>query len=284
MRFSFIIIVLNGIPFIEAVLSSIYDRAHEIIIVEGAVENCKFAANPDGSSKDGTVEFIKAFFDPDNKISLIQGSWPEKCEMQNKAIEVATGDYIWLVDSDEVYKKEDIDTVNEMLEDDPTITQMNFPVFHFWKGFDYIISSEILEKDALGFSRIFKLEKPCHFTTHRPPTLLLEGRKKCTNNIHPIVSSGLKAKEVYLYHYSYVLVEQVKQKITLYKYYGWEKYWNINLDDWYNNCFLKWTPENKEVIEKDYPIWTGDRNSITRRFERSHPSSMSSIMAKIEGK
>jgi hypothetical protein len=41
LRFSFVMIVLNGIPLIEYSLKSIYDFAHEIIIVEGAVQDCK---------------------------------------------------------------------------------------------------------------------------------------------------------------------------------------------------------------------------------------------------
>ena len=122
MKISYVMIVLNGMPFIEASLKSIYDSAYEIIIVEGAVKQCMFAANADGSSKDGTVEFIKAFPDPGKKVKLIQGIWPEKCEMQNKAVKIATGDYIWLVDSDEVYKKKDIEVIIGMLDVDPTIT------------------------------------------------------------------------------------------------------------------------------------------------------------------
>ncbi len=104
-RFSFVMIVLNGMPFIEYSLKSVYDFAHEIIIVEGAVENCMFAANADGSSTDGTVEFIESFPDPQNKIKLVRSRWPEKCEMQNEALKHVTGDYVWLIDSDEVYKR-----------------------------------------------------------------------------------------------------------------------------------------------------------------------------------
>ncbi|MCP4745727.1 MAG: hypothetical protein GY874_06235, partial [Desulfobacteraceae bacterium] len=52
-KFSIVMIVLNGMPFIEAALKSIYGAAHEIIIVEGAVEKCMFSANSDGSSTDG---------------------------------------------------------------------------------------------------------------------------------------------------------------------------------------------------------------------------------------
>ena len=68
--FSFVMIVLNGMPFIENSLKSIYEFAHEIIIIEGAVEKCMFAANVNGSSIDGTVEFIKSFPDTQNKIKF----------------------------------------------------------------------------------------------------------------------------------------------------------------------------------------------------------------------
>jgi len=61
MKISYVIIVLNGMPYLEAALKSIYKSAHEIIIIEGAVINCQFAANEAGSSWDGTVECAKSF-------------------------------------------------------------------------------------------------------------------------------------------------------------------------------------------------------------------------------
>ncbi len=130
-KMSFIMIVLNGMPFIKASLGSIYKSAYEIIIVEGAEEQCMFAANSDGSSNDGTVEFIKSYPDPDKKIKLIQGKWIDKCEMQNKAVEIATGDYIWLIDSDEVYKEEAIEIIYQILNENPTVYQINIPLIHF---------------------------------------------------------------------------------------------------------------------------------------------------------
>jgi len=273
MKISYVMIVLNGMPFIEASLKSIYDSAYEIIIVEGAVKQCMFAANPDGSSKDGTVEFIKAFPDPKKKIKLIQGIWPEKCEMQNKAVKIATGDYIWLVDSDEVYKKKDIEVIIGMLDADPTITQINFSLFHFWKGFEYVLSSPIL-KSHPGFFRVFKLDKPCYFTTHRPPTFLLQRYKKTTYQMNRVENSVMVKKGIFIYHYSYVSDSQVKQKVELYKKYGWDKFWKMDLDDWFNNCYLKWTVANRETVEAKYPVWTGDKRSRTELFLGVHPDSI----------
>ena len=110
-RFSFVTIVLNGMPFIEHALKAVYPFAHEIIVVEGAVENCQFAANSDGSSRDGTVDCIRNMPDPSGKIRLLQGKWPEKCEMQNAALAHVTGDYVWLMDSDEIYRSEDLEKI-----------------------------------------------------------------------------------------------------------------------------------------------------------------------------
>lgn len=276
MKISFVIIVLNGMPFIEAALKSIYEFAYEIIIIEGAVEKCKFAANPDGSSKDGTVECINSFPESLAKIKLVQGQWPEKCEMQNRALELCLGDYVWLIDSDEIYKKKDIDVIIKMLGRDSTITEVRFPVFHFWRGFDYIISSRPLANAF--FCRIFKLDRPCFFTTHRPPTLFWKQQSKTTAEMNVLQASVLREKGIYLYHYSYVLELQVKQKVELYKRYGWDKIWGLDLDNWYSDCFLKWSPENKNEIERRHGIWTCDKDSGTERFLGIHPKSIIEVM------
>jgi len=272
-------IVLNGMPFIKASLTAIYDSAYEIIIVEGAVRKCMFAANSDGSSVDGTVEFIKSFPDPKNKIRLIQGKWLEKCNMQNRALKFITGDWVWLVDSDEVYKKEDIDLIIEFLKNHKNITQVNLPPIHFWKGGDYALDSEILEKSE-GFRRIFKVHRPCHFVTHRPPTMRwgLGHESRTTDKMEVLNPSVLSDLGVFLYHYSYINEVQVKQKIELYKRYGWGKAWKIDLDDWYKNCFLKWTPETRHKIELEYGIWTCDKNSRTKLFSGKHPKSVRGLL------
>lgn len=280
-KYSFVMIVLNGMPFIEYSLKSVYDFAHEIIIVEGAVEKCLFAASPDGSSKDGTIELIKSFPDPANKIKAIQGRWPEKCEMQNEALKHVTGDYVWLIDSDEVYKSRDLEEIDALLRKDRSITQVNFIFDNFWKGFDYIISSEqffLLESHC---RRVFKFVPGAIFTTHRPPTMVWPGSMQTTEQMHLV--GGLQTRQMGIIpcHYSYVVHEQVRQKIELYRRYGWAKGWKIDLNEWYNGCFLKWTPENRKRIEANYGAWTGDKNSCTISFTGEHPEVMLDYIRKF---
>jgi ADP-heptose:LPS heptosyltransferase/glycosyltransferase involved in cell wall biosynthesis len=282
-RFSFVMIVLNGLPFIEFSLKSIYDFAHQIIIVEGAVENCLFAANPDGSSKDGTVEFLKSFPDPHNKIILIQGIWPEKSEMQNRALAYVTGDYVWLIDSDEVYKRTDLHKIREILAGDPSITQVNFIPESFWKGLDYTIHSEKFFEAGHHARRVFKYLPGALFTTHRPPTLVWPGSARTTEQMHLLDGFSTRRMGITFYHYNYVSPAQVRQKND---YYGRldkaPNRWSFDRNTWYTECFLKWTPQNRHEIEKRYPVWLGDKNSCTRPFTGTHPEVMAGYIHHVE--
>ena len=58
-RISFGIIVLNGEPFIEACIRSLWPHAHEIIVVEGACPGAEMNATPTGHVRDHTVAVIE---------------------------------------------------------------------------------------------------------------------------------------------------------------------------------------------------------------------------------
>ena len=86
---------------------------------------------------------------------------------------------------------------------------------------------------------------------------------------------------IFCYHYSHITQKQVKQKTILYRIYGWERSWQLDLEDWFWNCFLSWTPKNKEYIESIHRIFPMDKNSKTKRFFGTHPKSMDSIIQGI---
>src|SRR5512143_3284299 len=82
---SFGIIVLNGEPFTRYNLRALYPFAHEIIVVEGAVQAAAGIATPDGHSTDGTLEALRRFKaeeDPEGKLQIVtrDGFWSEKDE------------------------------------------------------------------------------------------------------------------------------------------------------------------------------------------------------------
>jgi len=284
-RFSFVMIVLNGMPFIEYSLKSVYDFAHEIIIIEGAVENCMFAANADGSSTDGTVEFIESFPDPQNKVKLIQGRWPEKCEMQNEALKHVTGDYVWLIDSDEVYKRGDLERIRQILASDPSITQVNFMPNNFWKGLDYVVYSSKFFEFSNHFRRLFKFVPGAVFVSHRPPTMVWPGRNTTTEQMHLLDGAKTRQMGLVLFHYNYVLESQVRQKNDYYgRMDGNANFWGIDRRQWYEECFLGWTPANRKQIESRYPVWLGDEHSRTELFTGAHPGVMSDFITDFRSK
>jgi hypothetical protein len=94
--------VFNDAETLPYTLRSIYPYVDCIDIVEGAVYLRRDHANPDGSSPDGTVDVIKNFPDPDNKINLFTGIWKTKEEIQRKLLEVCRGKWMMFIDADEV--------------------------------------------------------------------------------------------------------------------------------------------------------------------------------------
>ena len=40
--------------------------------------------------------------------------------MQNAALEQVTGDYVWLMDADEIYRQSDLEKVRQLVRQDPT--------------------------------------------------------------------------------------------------------------------------------------------------------------------
>src|SRR5688572_53959 len=129
-RISFGMIVLNGEPFVRYNLRALYPFAHQIIVVEGATPGAAAIASPDGHSTDGTLETLqhfKAEEDPENKLTIItrDGFWPEKDEMSQAYAELATGDYLWQIDTDEFYLPRDMERVLLLLQANPDITAMS---------------------------------------------------------------------------------------------------------------------------------------------------------------
>lgn len=216
-------IVLNGEPFIKYNLENLYPHAHEILIVEGAVQKFKHAATSDGHSLDSTVRIIKEFPDPEKKIKLIQneGFWPEKDEMSNAYMACCTGDYIWQIDVDEFYKSEDIEKVRKFLEENPDATRIDIQTINFWHGFKAVIQGASYCFGADRFRRIFKYKPGYRYLTHRPPTVIDGGGNICCDARVVTAEELVDRFNVYMFHYSYVFEEGVRSKVDYYARMGW---------------------------------------------------------------
>ena len=269
MRISLGMIVLNGEPFIEYSLRQMYDHVDEIIVVEGAVEKAMFATNADGSSTDRTVEIVRNLPDPDGKIQLIQGRWKGKLEQSQEYMKRATGDYVWAVDSDEMYLPDDVARIKQMLEDDPEITVVSFYERAFWHSFRTQLVGPPWEGCREGvFYRLFKRVPGAHYTTHRPPTVAGDDDVNLVEK-KLVRANEMRRRGIFLFHYSYVDTGQIRQKVEYYRRLGSK---NAGTADWFEKVWLAWPgdPAGVEAKYGTHPIGTG----WTQPYDGPHPPVM----------
>ena len=262
MKITFGMIVFNAeknLPkgMLEACISNVYDIAHEIIIVEGATraithyydgDTSQFT--DDGRSSDKTVDILKKIPDPLNKIKIIEsrGFWNGKTEMCNEWAKIATGDYVWQLDSDEFYHVDDMKKLICYLEEyKPDAVYFN--AYHFFGGFNYCIDERSYPEWGSGpWYRVFRnIPNKSRWISHEPPvysadTLICNSGRVLNQN----QSSEIGIK---MYHYSYIDTKQIDFKKI---FYG-------------NNLY----PEAWKEFEKDKnykPL-----GSTVYKFEGDHP-------------
>lgn len=274
MKIAFGMIVLNGNYVLKEVLESIYPYANQILIAEGPVS--WWQAQGVTTSTDGTNELIDNFPDPENKITIVHSIYKEKDEQCQAYMQhfKEDNDYIWNIDSDEIFKKEDIEKIIELL-DKEKYTTVAFKSLSFYGGFDDVISGF---EEEIPFIRIRKIYPGSYWFTHRPPTIahrpgiqILPEKLLDFNTLASIY--GIR-----MYHYSYVFPDQVSQKI---KYYKGAVSKEACIDDYFNEVYLPWvlTKDRKKrfEIEKKYngvhEFKPGNRSqAYTRKFNGEHPN------------
>ena len=127
------IITRNEEEFLEPCLQSIWDISDEILII-------------DNNSTDKTLDIIYSF--PQKKIILEKGIWNGKSpkerkrvisERRNRCLELAKGSWILVVDSDEIYKKNELVWLLDVAENTPGCMSIRYWSIQFWKDYDHII-------------------------------------------------------------------------------------------------------------------------------------------------
>jgi len=286
-RISFGIIVLNGEPFTRYCLRSLYPFAFEIIIVEGGHEDTKAVTTPDGHSIDGTLETLYRFKkeeDIENKVQIItrDGFWTKRDELgrdrthQSRAYsERATGDYLWQVDIDEFYRTEDMLKIITMLRNDPSITQISFPVHTFWARPAYVVDGWKRRRGD-PFNRLFKWGPGYQYVTHEPPTVI-DNTGRDLINLHWITAKQMAHKGIYLYHYAHLFPRQVLQKAQIYQYekIGRNVQNYLKVYQWAQNNYIKLG--DPYHVERHYSF-----ASWLNRFDGEHPAQVQQMMADID--
>jgi hypothetical protein len=228
---SYIMNVLNGEPFIQYQLDSIFQYAHEIIIVEGAYKKFKHAATTDGRSTDKTIEIIQNYPDPENKIKLIMqpGFYDDRLDMCNELLKHVTGDVVWQVDVDEFFYPETHEYIRRQFEEDEQIDRVSFnfidfygPLKYYIKGYEWIGLNNV--------NRVHRFTKGDQWISQRPPQLKTKSGQLKRIKKH-IDGDCLESKNHLMYHGTMLFEKQIIDK---YKYYN--EMWG---DVYYSNKMIK---------------------------------------------
>lgn len=249
LKMAFGMIVLNGDFVLKQVLDSVYDTASQILVAEGPVKWWQDLGIK--TSMDRTNNILDNYPDPKNKLRITHGMYPEKDEQANayiKSLDPDT-DYIINLDSDEVWKPEDLEKIMRLLRDHQ-YTSIGVRSCTFYGGFDRYITGWEQKKDQ--FLRVFKTYPGCYWLTHRPPTITAPQGTRMLPAKHLDSDALFDETGVQLYHMSYVFPRQVKNKVAYYK-HSLAK--DKVIDDYYNSVYLPWMlgdDQKKAIIENTH--------------------------------
>ncbi|AFZ44911.1 hypothetical protein PCC7418_2775 [Halothece sp. PCC 7418] len=262
-KISFGIIILNGEPFTRYCIRALYPHAHEILIVEGSVEKARPFATANGHSTDSTrqtIDFLKANEDPENKIKVIsqEGFWPDQNDMCQAYAEVATGDYLWQVDSDEFYLSEDIEKIRTWLAKNPTIDGASFRWRIFWGNEKYITDGWFLRQGGGDVNRLFRWGKGFQYDKHHQGPIVINSEGRIVNEGNWLSADALAREGIYLYHLSLVFPSQVLKKTQ-----GYATGMVPNVD---NSKAYDWAQKNWLLLEN--PFRTHNRYQFIAWLER----------------
>ena len=272
MKIAFGMIVFEGDYVLKQCLEQVYPFASQILISEGPVS---YWQSKGRTSLDDTNKIIDNFPDPENKIKIIHGQFREKDDQCKAYMQHINDDidYIWNLDSDEVYKNEDLKNIIKLLEEENP-TSVGIRSCSFYGGFHRYLTGFELNKD--NFLRIFKYMPGASWATHRPPTI---------NYPADITRKHIDSEKLFeltgsqMYHYSYVFPHQVYNKISYYKDFLTR---HMCIDNYFKNIYLPWVigdHMDKYYVETQYrgvheyqPAARGD--CYTEQFNGSHPEAI----------
>lgn len=282
MKIAFGIIVFNGNFVLEEALKTIYPYASQILISEGPV---KFWQNMGHStSTDGTNEVIDNFPDPEGKIRIVHGQFTEKDDQCNAYMQYLNSDtdYIWNLDSDEIFLPEDIEKIIEILREEK-YTSVGFKSLTFYGGFDrYLTGFE----ERAEFIRIRKVYPGSFWKTHRPPTIQHTWKGPALPEKHLNFEICHSKYGIKMYHYSYVFPLQVNMKG---RYYCESLNPQTTIQNFFENVYLPWVTGDDSIKIRIEDQFDGVHEYIpsergpcrTEKFTGRHPRIIEENMEKL---
>jgi len=286
MKIAFGMIVFNGDYVLRQCLEAAYPFAEQILIAEGPVKYWQDQGH--STSTDKTNQILEQFPDPDNKITVVHGQFSEKDEQCNAYMPYLSDDidYLWQIDSDELYREQDIEKMIQVLQEEK-YTSVDVRSTSFYGGLDRYIGG--FERKKGNFYRIFKVYPGSRWLTHRPPTMRHVPGTQGLPEKHLDADTLYDKYGVQMFHYSYVFPKQVRTKIA---YYKAKVSMSKCIDNYFERVYLPWatgTERERSFIESMYngvhefkPEFR--EHTRTEMFEGVHPEPIQNSVAEIVGR
>lgn len=142
--------VYNAEDYLAYSLGGIYKFADRVVIIDGAFNE----KMPSCFSTDQTEGIVRDFHDVQKKIIYVKTSSKSQVEQRNKVWQYAIGDWLFLVDYDEVYRKSELVAAKKFLAE----TSDDF----FWIQAKVFVNS-FHRYFELRYRRIFRLKDDMEF-------------------------------------------------------------------------------------------------------------------------
>jgi len=243
MKIAAIYCVYNEEEYIEYSIRSIYDFVDHVFVLLGCAPYCAYnaRAREQFQQPDQTETIVRRLAATHPKIQLITGLWDSEQAHRNAGMRLCLGhgdDYYFLVDGDEVYRRDHLEQLRTEVAAHPEAGQFIIKCHLFWRSFRYRIPAE-----ELGWMprRVFKvtwisrlgkswlpLPRPCWFT----------GNNK-TNSWGTVYH--IPPERVVFYHFSYARSPARMQEKLLTFSHAHEI-----LDGWYTRVWLPW-PQQRHM-------------------------------------
>ncbi len=270
----FQMIVWNGDYVLKECLESILPYG-KVVVSEGPVSY--FAKQGHGTSSDSTNRILRELIGPEN---VVHDVFSEKDAMMHATEHLIPSDtqFVWMVDSDEIWKSEDIERIIDILYNG-NIDGMSFKPYSLYGGFNRYIGG--LERE-FEWHRIQRWYPGATWATHRPPTVNAPDGKPWSEHKY-LHHNDTDLMGLNFYHYSHVFASQVARKTEYYAARGG------CIENYMNDVWLPWVTGNdkqKEVVENKFngvQEWKPDRRgeARTRIFVEQHPKVIRDAMPRL---
>lgn len=223
-------VVHYGDDYLEYSIRSIYGSVDKILISVG-LESWNYAERT--SIDPVFLAKIKELPLKYSKIELVYGTWAKDEDQRNDSIPYARDyDYYFLVDTDEIYRQEELANLYSIVEKNPGAGVFRIPFYNFWRGFGYVIQEAVNEP----VQRFFKNSARRFYF-----------KRSCTSGYRKKAQFDVSRKDCSCYHFSYAR----KPDAIEHKFKTW-----MHADEvrqrWVKKVFAAW--EQNKMMTNLFPV------------------------------